>query len=224
MNSEQPERQRQDEYGDLIQEKHEVALTHLASIHGKRVFEEISTQLTEEQKERAETRTELVELLKNLDTLSLAEAEALVDLIVDVAATSRVSRIPEWELIQASARSIGSDSLPHDLSTLIKKVPVQRVAQLEDLLAENDRVFLDSRVMTDIRPVFGNDANNHAELDEKAAPVVLHRLRIRYWEDHAERTFSVTLRERDLKDISDWIARSLLKGEQALSHWAGRAE
>lgn len=76
------------------------------------------------------------------------------------------------------------------------------------LLEENDKIFTDARVVTDLRPVFGDEA-----VAPLAATVILHTLRIAYRTAGAGEGVFLVADDADLRALKNEIERALQKSE-----------
>ena len=76
------------------------------------------------------------------------------------------------------------------------------------LMGEHERLFLTGRVITDVRPVFGNDLS-----DPLPALLVYHSLRISYQHAGDSSEFFVGMDSNDLLALRDSIDRALKKAE-----------
>ncbi len=74
-----------------------------------------------------------------------------------------------------------------------------KVAGVSD---DQDHVFCGARILTDIRPVFGDDVNTGV-----AASVICHTLKIEYHDDSLHKDFYVVLETGDLQTLKELIQR-----------------
>jgi hypothetical protein len=87
-----------------------------------------------------------------------------------------------------------------------------------DLMTEQHNLFLDANVLTDIRPVFGPNAD-----DTPLASTLFHTLKIHYHEDSSHKEIFIALDSIDLKKLQDVLQRAILK-EVSLKKWLNRLE
>jgi len=97
------------------------------------------------------------------------------------------------------------------LSELMQKILSSKgmswIAKSLQLQQENARMYATARILTDIRPVFGE--NHHLP---PPMGVVLHTLKLSYFtNDGKENDFHVVLDRLDLKQLRDVIDRALVK-------------
>jgi hypothetical protein len=69
-----------------------------------------------------------------------------------------------------------------------------------DLLIEHERIFSDSRIVTDIRPVFDSETERKVE-----GVILVHTLRIQYRDTEGAKEFYVALDSDDLDNLHDQI-------------------
>ncbi|MHC5936690.1 hypothetical protein [Nostoc sp.] len=69
-----------------------------------------------------------------------------------------------------------------------------------DLLIEHERIFSDSRIVTDIRPVFDSKTERKVE-----AAILIHTLKIKYRDAEGAKEFYVALDSDDLNNLHDQI-------------------
>jgi hypothetical protein len=86
-----------------------------------------------------------------------------------------------------------------NLNTISKAANLQRTGE---------RVYCDATIISDLRPVFGEDVKS-----SPVAGVVTHMLKIAYHEDGAHRHFFVTLDDVDLRKLAEAIQRARQKSE-----------
>jgi len=92
------------------------------------------------------------------------------------------------------------------LRALLDSASLTIISKAIDVLTDNERGFHDTRVMTDVRPIFGQDP-----LARPLAAIILHRLKITYHTDNGLENFFVTLDELDLKMLRRALDRAEAK-------------
>ena len=80
------------------------------------------------------------------------------------------------------------------------------VAKGLSIIVDQERTFTDSRILTDFRPVFGEDVET-----SPSAAVHIHQLRLTYSEDSETASFYVSLDTADLEALKATIDRALKK-------------
>lgn len=77
-----------------------------------------------------------------------------------------------------------------------------------ELLKENDNVYIDSRVLSDIRMVFDDNLNH----DDRCA-MVMHNLKLTYQTSNEEKEFYISLDHADLIKLKQTIERAIEKDD-----------
>lgn len=100
------------------------------------------------------------------------------------------------------------------LLTLLNAEVFAIVAKAEDLATENQHTFCHSRILTDLRPVFGPNVE-----DGPRAALVMHTLKIGYHEQGHEshRSFYVTLDAENLQALKKIVLRAEEKAKSLSS-------
>lgn len=79
------------------------------------------------------------------------------------------------------------------------------------LLSENDIVYRDSRIITDMRLLFDDD--NLSESNNRKA-LIIHRLRIEAYKNETFKNFYISLDSKDLSKLKESIDRALDKEQE----------
>jgi hypothetical protein len=74
------------------------------------------------------------------------------------------------------------------------------------ILTTNDKIYRDSRILSDIRLVFNDDIQ-----EPKRNAVIIHKLKIEYKNDNIDKEIFVSLDSSDLKELKSYIDRALEK-------------
>lgn len=169
-------------------------------------------------------RIEIVTFLSQAcsPTLDGTRAAQLVDSLMAIAVIARLNRVSDEELAEAVAAALETDpasnalgngldpsqvrALKFRLVQLLETTVFERLTKAQDIFTETDQTFLDARIITDIRPVYGDNPD-----DGPSGVVVVHNLRLRYFREGQERSFSVALRIRDLDELGQVINRAQRK-------------
>lgn len=100
------------------------------------------------------------------------------------------------------------------LSRLISAKGLQVMASAMDVASEHENTFCSARILTDLRPVFGQEVS-----EPPVASVLGHTLLISYHDDTGKiREFHFALDAEDLGKIEEVIGRALIK-EKSLRAW-----
>lgn len=94
---------------------------------------------------------------------------------------------------------------------LLKLLNVESVSiysKVINILREQNNVFCNARILTDIRPVFG------AKLDNPPlAALVVHSLRISYHQGDTEKEFYIAMDSNDIQELREVLNRANLKAD-----------
>lgn len=202
--------------------QHREALEFLATM-AEDNFQDIARKLETYGSEEL-LRIEIITFLSRAcsPTLDGTRAAQLVDSLMAIAVIARLNRVSDEELAEAVAAALEADSqsdalaieldepqvraLRFRLVQLLETSVFERLTKAQDIFTETDQTFLDSRIITDIRPVYGDNPD-----EGPSGVVVVHNLRLRYFREGQERQFSVALRIRDLDELSRVIDRAQRK-------------
>ncbi len=112
------------------------------------------------------------------------------------------SRSPDLD-ISTDARS----RLRDRLIPLLQSPGLKSTSRALELLTQHPRNYRDARVFTDIRPVFGDDAEERPD-----GAVIVETLQLRTWDrDGQGDTIYVAMDESDLRELADAVKRALDK-------------
>lgn len=97
-----------------------------------------------------------------------------------------------------------------NLETLLRVPSISLGAKATNLLFQNERSLINSRVITDMRPVFELDS------DEVGGGIVIHTLKLEYIADQSDdqQSFSVSLDLHDIDQMIENLERAKRKGEK----------
>jgi hypothetical protein len=158
----------------------------------------------------------LADHVQGFDKKSLRQ---VVDFLVATDKVWKSTKLTPGEFAEVLTASIkeGDSSLTD--SDLVKfSVRIPRFLALEeslgitakalDIFSENERVFCDARVVSDIRTIFAEDVSQPPH-----NAVIIHMLRLGYHEDGSHVDFYVALDSSDLVALKREIERAELKTE-----------
>jgi hypothetical protein len=94
----------------------------------------------------------------------------------------------------------------HRLTQLLNAKPLQLVAKAHDVLLEHSQIFTSARIVSDIRPVFGEKNE-----DPPTAAVIVHMLNMTYRSDSDTKDFVVALDTKDIQLLLDVLERAKTK-------------
>jgi hypothetical protein len=148
---------------------------------------------------------DLEDLLSLLVSLKGAQeqAETSADFIEKV--LSAISRIyePVLELVGAER-----DTFKARLTTLLNADHFSISAKAISLLGEYEHTFCRARILTDFRPIYGNDPSK-----KPAAGMITHTLRLSYHAGTQLQHIYVLLDDSDLDEMKGLVSRAEIKAE-----------
>ncbi len=139
--------------------------------------------------------------------VSFAAGRSLRDIVQDI----------RWELESADSEvTLHEDNLGELEKRLMMFLELHAslgvTAKARMLVGLHEPVFLDAQVVSDIRPVFGENPE-----EPPLAAIVLHRLRISYRDGEQEKDFSVVLETQEIADVRTTLNRADLKAKSLLA-------
>ncbi len=96
-----------------------------------------------------------------------------------------------------------------EFKQLLTTPAVRLISIALDLMYEHENLLQGARVVTDIRPVFSDDA------EQIEGSVVSHTLRLRYDGRGGDQSLSIALDEADIRELERQCKRALLKARTA---------
>jgi len=115
------------------------------------------------------------------------------------------------ELLDAISEALPDKDISKSISNevltdYLNAASLRTSAKAATLLFDEERVFLNARIITDIRPVFGEDASS----SDIPAAFIIHSLRVSYRGEGGE-DFFIGLSTKDLEEFKKVIERALIK-------------
>lgn len=105
------------------------------------------------------------------------------------------------------------DTFRRRLADLIVNGPLQILHKSLVLALEQDRVLYDTKITTDIRPIFGEQLDSGPR-----SALILHSLRITFKQDESDKVEYFAMEEADLVLLNYAVERALAKSS-ALRQW-----
>src|SRR5712691_1845996 len=143
----------------------------------------------------------VVEAVINLLYYKASTGKSTSDLVKEITA-----RLTTGDKSESKLSSTAIPNFQKQLGRILELSGLTLKAKALSLAADCQRLFSDAKILSDIRPVFGDDVS--------VAPkgvVVLHTLKVGFAEDGEEREFFVTLDSQDLRELQTCVARALSK-------------
>lgn len=91
-------------------------------------------------------------------------------------------------------------------ASLIGQDSIKTTVKAYNLLGENEKVFSEGRIITDIRPVFSDSISEGCD-----TAVIFHKLRVDYFENSEAKQIYLALDLNDLNDLKKLIDRAVEK-------------
>lgn len=104
------------------------------------------------------------------------------------------------------------DKFRERLTRLLNVNTLQTVAKAHDVLLEHDQAFSTARVLTDVRPIFGDDVES-----APTAAVIVHMLNIAHYGGSDRGQFVVALDTKDIELLIEVLERAKKKTESLKS-------
>lgn len=123
------------------------------------------------------------------------------ELAADAVAAIRAS---SDEDLRRSVKDPGK--LGERLQTLLKISALENAAKAFELVNDHQNIFLDCRVITDIRPVFGHNVE-----EAPVGAVIVHHLKIVHLEGRERKYYYVALDGSDLQELIEALGRAQKK-------------
>lgn len=95
------------------------------------------------------------------------------------------------------------------LTRLLSIDRLKLIAKTNDVITQNARTYTRARIISDIRPVFGEDLENLPQV-----AVIVHLLKISYIKDDEGQEFVVALDTSDIQQLIDTLERAKQKTER----------
>lgn len=99
------------------------------------------------------------------------------------------------------------------LMELLELEPLNVIAKAGGLSVESERSLAETRILTDVRPIFEPD-NPQARI---TGAVIIHTLKVRYRTDDESKSIYITLTADDVRKLSEQLQRANTKAESLKS-------
>lgn len=142
-----------------------------------------------------ESSKELIAMLVNLSALHFTHGWSLPEIGKVIENTADIG-------FEESERTVISQRL----ITLLSSSQVGGIAKATDIAYEHPATFHNARIVSDIRPVFGDDAT-----DDPLGAVITHTLNVDYFDRKGHEALYVTLTTEELAELATVIERAQRK-------------
>jgi hypothetical protein len=162
----------------------------------QKITDEIDFLQPVEAKSLVDALGSLYELRLDLDISS----EEFVDEVVSV--TTEDTENP----LELSLENV--DKFKERLYQLLNIESLSLRTKAANLIVDNQNIFRDAKLISDIRPVFGTDVE-----DLPVGTVLVHTLKIDYIENEFPKSFHIALDDKDVEKLITLLKRTQLKAE-----------
>lgn len=159
------------------------------------------------------------------DTWDDDKSDAFVTHLISMSTLATSHDFTASEMAEHLTEQISSDlsggerkTLAARLTALLSAPSFAAFGKAVDIARESDRLLHTSRVITDVRPVFGQEASSNP-----LGAVIVHTLRLDYLEGNDVKTISFALTSPDLAQLKRTVERAQAK-ESTLSGMLRRVE
>jgi hypothetical protein len=98
--------------------------------------------------------------------------------------------------------------LAHRLQVLLDLESVVTTGRALDLLTEHEHLFHSARILTDIRPVFGDDPK-----EPPSGALIIEALKVEYFDEGGTQSLYLALSRAELRNLRDTVDRALEKSD-----------
>ncbi|MEH2069185.1 MAG: hypothetical protein V7K47_13660 [Nostoc sp.] len=163
----------------------------------------------------------VLEIYPKLEEISVNDLREIIRAISSIFALSNQENIKSSEVVAGLSNAVLIDNTFSALSDEELKRFEQRLTQLlaidgsisiyskaVNLLQEYDHLLLNSRIITDVRPVFKSETQEGI-----AGALIVHTLKIEYQDASGLREFYVALDSNDVRNLQEQLSESIVKTE-----------
>lgn len=166
------------------------------------------------------------EVAANVDTIAASDIEQIVPALLHIHSIRDISASSVSDLAEGIAR--GMEEIPNEeirsssgdrepfrerLTEALNVDPLRVIARAAGLLFEHEHNATQTRVITDIRPIFEQE-------NPQSPPIgaaIVHTLKVSYLADNEEKSFFVALDTNDVQELSEQLERANSKAESLRS-------
>ena len=166
--------------------------------------------------ESSDTPNELAESIQRGTSLSVSDARGLLDAVMELAAIKQRSLSSNDHLaarVAASSQFAVDDAKGEELIERTRQLLncdlIRLHGKVSSIGSEYERVFIDSQILTDLRPIFDDTM---AKMPEPEAALLSHTLSLHYVGSNGKHdNFYVVLDDDDLMALNHALDRALRK-------------
>lgn len=131
--------------------------------------------------------------------------------VMSLVAAGRRYRVSVSDLVASLKESFGIETAGTGISALLESATIQRFSKALSLRNEYERIVTDTRILSDIRPIF-DDEQNDPTIE---AAIVNHIIRVAYTAADGDHEVHLSLDAADLEKLQAQIERALKKDKAA---------
>ena len=163
----------------------------------------------------------VLEISPKIEEVSINDLQEILKAIHSIYSLRIQGNLKNTEIITGLINAVSSDGtfsqlsaeeLAHFEQRLTKLLAIDGSisisSQAISLLQEYDSIFLNSRIITDVRPVFKAETK-----EEIAGALVVHTLKIAYQDASGSKEFYVALDSSDVKKLQEQLSQSLIEAK-----------
>ena len=162
-----------------------------------------------------------MEISPKIEEVSINDLQEILKAIHSIYSVRIQGNLKNTEIITGLINAVSSDDtfsqlsaeeLAHFKQRLTKILAIDGSISISSqaliLLQEYDSIFLNSRIITDVRPVFKAETK-----EEIAGALVVHTLKIAYQDASGSKEFYVALDSSDVKKLQEQLSQSLIEAK-----------
>jgi hypothetical protein len=163
----------------------------------------------------------VLEISPKIEEVSINDLQEILKAIHSIYSLRIQGNLKNTEIITGLINAVSSDDtfsqlsaeeLAHFKQRLTKILAIDGSISISSqsliLLQEYDSIFLNSRIITDVRPVFKAETK-----EEIAGALVVHTLKIAYQDASGSKEFYVALDSSDVKKLQEQLSQSLIEAK-----------
>ena len=163
----------------------------------------------------------VLEISPKIEEVSINDLQEILRAIHSIYSLRIQGNLKNTEIITGLINAVSSDDtfsqlsaeeLAHFKQRLTKILAIDGSISISSqaliLLQEYDSIFLNSRIITDVRPVFKAETK-----EEIAGALVVHTLKIAYQDASGSKEFYVALDSSDVKKLQEQLSQSLIEAK-----------
>ncbi len=158
------------------------------------------------------------QLASRIGSISQGDLEEIIPTLLSLCTLRDEFGFSTSEVAEDASRAVEDASdedrerLKDRFAQLLDLEPLNVLAKSGALLINQQRWMQRVQILTDLRPVFSPEPK-----DSLRAAVIVHTLKLSYFEDGEAREFFVAMDANDLRDLSKQIERAISKAESLRS-------